>query len=153
MALTLRQAQVTDLPSIYRGEQDYIRCWEPDHESAWRIQLERHLTRWVENFERFTIASMDEQFAGYALWTAEQDHAEICTLNVSPSHGRCGIGRALLEACTAAALREGFTLMKLSVKPENPARHLYERAGFVRSGIDTHGYLQYERRTDQVPRP
>lgn len=144
MALKLRLACITDLPSIYRGEQDYIRCWEPDHEHAWRIQVERHLTRWVENFDRLMIALIDEQFAGYALWTAEQEHAELCTLNVSQSYRRIGVGRALFDASLTAALRDGFTLMRLSVKPGNPARLLYERAGFERIGIDTHGYLRYE---------
>jgi hypothetical protein len=44
MTLRLRQARVTDIPLIYRGEQDYIRCREPDHEAQWRLQLERHLS-------------------------------------------------------------------------------------------------------------
>lgn len=34
MALQLRQGCVTDLPAIYRGEESYIRCWEPDHEAV-----------------------------------------------------------------------------------------------------------------------
>jgi ribosomal-protein-alanine N-acetyltransferase len=42
MALQLRQGCVTDLLAIYRGEESYIRCWEPDHEAAWCSQLERH---------------------------------------------------------------------------------------------------------------
>lgn len=146
--LTLRSANVTDLPSIYRGEQDYIRRWEPDHEAAWRLQLERHLTRWVDNFDRLTIASLDGQFAGYSLWTPEQGFAELCTINVSEVYRRNGIGRALLEAYRMAAGQDGFVQLSLSVRPDNPARLMYERAGFVCVGTGSNGYLRYERASD-----
>jgi ribosomal protein S18 acetylase RimI-like enzyme len=144
-ALTLRPATVTDLPSIYRGEQDYIRRWEPDHEAAWRLQLERHLTRWVENFERLTIAMLGGEFAGYSLWTAEEGVAELCTINVSDTHRRQGIGRTLLDAYAAAAGQNDFLKLRLSVRSDNPARLMYERAGFVCVGIDSNDYLCYER--------
>ncbi|WP_437883350.1 N-acetyltransferase family protein [Pseudomonas sp. LRF_L74] len=145
MALELRQARVTDLPSIYRGEQDYIRCWEPDHEGSWRLQLERHLTRWTENFERLTVAVVDGQFAGYALWTAQQSCAELCTINVTQGFRRKGVGRALLDAYMTSARRQGFNHLSLSVRADNPARFLYEEAGFFRNGVDAHGYLRYAR--------
>ena len=145
MAIRLRQARVTDLPSIYRGEQDYIRCWEPNHEDAWRLQLERHLTRWVENFDRLTVAIIDEQFAGYSLWTPEQNYAELCTINVSQTCRRNGVGRTLLDAYAATAKQQGFTHLRLSVRPDNPAAILYEQASFVCVGTDANDYLQYER--------
>lgn len=146
MALELRPACVLDLPSIYRGEQDYIRCWEPDHEAAWRLQLEKHLTRWVENFDRLIIATMDGQFAGYALWMPEQDCAELCTINVAEAFRRKGIGQMLLEDYVTTARRQGFSLLGLSVRGDNPARLMYEKAGFVRVGNDAHGYSRYQRR-------
>ncbi|MBK5438289.1 GNAT family N-acetyltransferase [Pseudomonas sp. TH32] len=144
MALRLRPACVTDLPSIYRGEQDYIRRWEPGHEEAWRLQLERHLTCWVENFDRLTVAIIEEQFAGYCLWTPEQDCAELCTINVSEAYRRRGIGQALVDAYAVAARQHGFTCLRLSVRPDNPARLLYERAGFVCVGSGANDYLRYE---------
>ncbi len=148
MTLILRQACVTDIPSIYRGEQDYIRCWESDHEDAWRLQLERHLTRWVENFDRLTVAIHEEQFAGYSLWMPEQEYAQLCTINVSRGCRRNGIGRALLNAYATTAKQSGFTHLGLSVRPDNPARFMYEQAGFVRVGTDSHGYLRFERLAD-----
>lgn len=144
MMLRLRPAQVTDLPSIYRGEQDYIRCWEPQHEAEWRLQFERHLERWVENFDRLTVAVINDRFAGYSLWASEQDCAELYTINVSPSGRRHGIGRALLEAYRVAAAQSGFTRLTLSVHSENPARFLYQQAGFSCIGVDDHQYLGYE---------
>lgn len=145
MAVQLRQAVVMDLPAIYRGEEHYIRRWEPEHEAAWRNQLERHLRRWVENFDRFTVALVGDQFAGYSLWTPEQDHAELCTIHVVPECRRNGIGRLLMDAWSADAAKAGFTRLQLSVRPDNPARAMYESAGFQRIGTDAHGYLLYER--------
>ncbi len=143
--LTLRPAMVTDLPSIYRGELAYIQQWEPAHEAAWRAQVERNLTAWVDNFERLTVAMLGGQFVGYSLWKTEDGFAELCTINVSAAHRRKGIGRALLEAYQVAAAANGCTPLSLSVRPDNPARFMYERAGFACVGTGAHGYLRYER--------
>ncbi|MDO4235889.1 MAG: N-acetyltransferase [Pseudomonas sp.] len=145
MALQLRQARVTDLPAIYRGEESYIRCWEPEHEASWRAQLGRHLTRWVENFDRLNVAFMGNAFAGYSLWIPEQSYAELCTIHVSPEHRRSGVGMALLEAYALDAARHGFTQLRLSVRPDNPAKRMYEKAGFLCTGTGAHDYLTYKR--------
>ena len=145
MAIRLRQACVTDIPAIYRGEERYIRCWEPEHEITWRLQLERHLTRWVENFERLTIALMGDDFAGYSLWAPYQNHAELSTIHVVAEHRRSGVGMALLEAYALDAAAQGFTQLRLSVRPENPAKFMYQKAGFLHTGTEAHGYLRYER--------
>ncbi|WDY55842.1 GNAT family N-acetyltransferase [Pseudomonas sp. PSKL.D1] len=136
---------MTDLPAIYQGEAHYIRTWEPDHEAAWRCQLERHLTRWVEHFDRFTIAVIGERFAGYALWAPEHDHAELCTLGVSQDKRRRGVGTALLNAYLMETAQQGFTRLRLSVRPDNPARFMYLKAGFSCVGTAANNYLIYER--------
>ncbi len=87
----LRPARVTDLPAIYRGELAYIRQWEPQHEHAWQMAAERHLALWVENFERLTIACVDDQLVGYSLWADELGHAELCTVHVGEAYRR-GVG-------------------------------------------------------------
>ena len=145
MALTLRQALVTDIPSIYQGEQNYIRTWEATHELAWQNDLHRHLTRWVEHFERLTVAEIDSQFAGYSLWMPSDDIAELCTLNVSPQYRRNGIGRALLTRFGTDAAQSGFSRLVLSVRADNPARQMYEQAEFACTGTDHHGYMRYEK--------
>jgi ribosomal protein S18 acetylase RimI-like enzyme len=146
VTLTLRQARITELPAIYRGEQDYIRRWEPEHEDAWHHQMERHLTRWVSNFERITVACLDDQLVGYSLWMPEDGKAELCTLNVSSEHRRKGVGRALLQTFALNAAHQGFSVLALSVRADNPARLMYEQAGFMEAGIASNGYLKYERR-------
>lgn len=145
MALRLRQACITDLPAIYRGEEHYIRSWEPDHEAQWRRDMARHLTRWVEHFDRFTIAVIGEDVAGYSLWAPEQGHAELCTISVNQSHRRSGIGTALLQAFVRDAAGQGFVQLRLHVRPDNPARFMYLKAGFICTGTGANGYLVYER--------
>lgn len=143
MRLALRPARLTDLPALYRGELDYIRTWEPTHEDAWHRDLERHLSRWVEHFARLTVAEVDGRFAGYALWMPQDECAELATLNVAPNERRQGIGRALLRAWIEAATGQGFTCLGLSVRHDNPARQLYEQAGFVQTSTHANGYLNY----------
>ncbi|WP_459206164.1 GNAT family N-acetyltransferase [Pseudomonas sp. MLB6B] len=145
MALQLRKACVTDLPAIYRGEESYILTWEPAHEASWRSDLERHLTRWTENFDHLKIAVIVDAFAGYSLWIPEGNYAELCTLHVAPDFRRSSVGTKLLEAYMFDAACQGFTQLRLSVRPDNPARVMYENAGFLCVSSGANGYLIYER--------
>lgn len=145
MTFKLRRAVVADLPAIYRGEQSYIRSWEPDHEACWNSQFEKHLTRWVENFDRLSIAVMGDHFAGYSLWTQEGNCAELCTIHVDASYRRSGVGTALLSAYALDAKNQGFSQLRLSVRADNPARLMYERFGFVYTSTGAHDYLTYKR--------
>ncbi len=45
-----------------------------------------------------------------------------------------GFGRPLMLEALAAARRAGHRQVSLTVHPENPAQHLYERCGFVKVG-------------------
>ncbi len=46
-----------------------------------------------------------------------------------------GVGRALLDALLATARAQGYRAVSLSVDRQNPARRLYERAGFRDAGV------------------
>ncbi|GMA30513.1 GNAT family N-acetyltransferase [Litorihabitans aurantiacus] len=50
---------------------------------------------------------------------------------IIPGRRRLGIGRALLAALLNRARELGVRRLSLSVAPGNPARHLYEQAGFA----------------------
>ena len=57
--------------------------------------------------------------------------AFVAYMAVDPEFRNRGVGRALLEAAEAEALRRGLPHMALMVTEENrAARRLYERAGF-----------------------
>ncbi len=56
------------------------------------------------------------------------------TIAVVPSRRGRGYGAELLEALLDQARKDGYRSLSLSVEPDNPALHLYERHGFVRVG-------------------
>lgn len=58
---------------------------------------------------------------------------EITAAVRSEVRGR-GVGTALLEALVERARADGHEALSLSVEMDNPAAHLYERAGFARVG-------------------
>lgn len=47
-----------------------------------------------------------------------------------PAYQHRGYGEPMMRAALAAAKAAGYTRVSLTVHPENPARHLYERCGF-----------------------
>src|SRR5206468_3826610 len=65
------------------------------------------------------------------------DHVWHCTgLAVDPAVARRGVGRALVEALVEEARSRGGRRMTLRVfGPNEPARRLYERCGFVVEGV------------------
>lgn len=58
---------------------------------------------------------------------------------VREGHRGQGIGARLLQQLADAARLEGFARLSLSVEGENPARRLYERAGYRELGPDPGG--------------
>ena len=84
------------------------------------------------------VAVEDGAVAGYvrlgrASRFTSSDH--VLTVNgiaVDPEHQRRGVGRALLDAAAAEALRRGARRLTLRMfAPNTAARRLYESAGFV----------------------
>ena len=70
---------------------------------------------------------------GYGFVAA--DVPELSIAVASESRGR-GVGGRLLDALVDVARDEGHRAVSLSVEPDNPARRLYQRAGFVRVADD-----------------
>ena len=54
------------------------------------------------------------------------------TLGVLPGNRGSGVGTALMTAIIEQAKKLDLTALSLSVEDQNPAVHLYERAGFSR---------------------
>ncbi len=70
--------------------------------------------------------------AGFAIWRAAADEAELLSIGVAPDERRRGAGGALLDAVIAAAARAGAGAVYLDVDPANAAAlALYARAGFA----------------------
>lgn len=64
---------------------------------------------------------------GYGFVDTETPELSLTTFE--PYRGR-GVGTALLDALVQEARRRGLPALSLSVEDANPARRLYERAGF-----------------------
>ncbi len=67
--------------------------------------------------------------AGPVPWT-DDDCAWILNLGVAPRAQRRGFGRALLVHALRGAREAGLPTVGLSVADGNPARHMYDAAGF-----------------------
>jgi [ribosomal protein S18]-alanine N-acetyltransferase len=139
---SLRAARATDLPMIYIGELDYIRQIEPEHEARWKEALRLHLAQWTAALERMVIAETGGEMAGYCFWEIHGDAAVLASIYVLPERRRTGLGKRLLERFITDAHHQGFGNLTLGVKSDNPARLLYEAAGFMHTHDDG-GYRHY----------
>ena len=139
-----RTASAGDLPFIHDGELAYIREREPAQEAAWLGAVERNRALWVANLERTTVAEVDGAPVGYGMWALLDGQATVVTLHVVPAYRRHGLGAALLDRITDDVRRHGHDVLALGVHRENPARHLYESAGFTAAGQDG-DYLLFRR--------
>ncbi|MEE8454540.1 MAG: GNAT family N-acetyltransferase [Limibaculum sp.] len=80
--------------------------------------------------------------AGFALYRAVADEAELLTISVLPEARRSGIGAGLLAACEDGARAAGAVRLFLEVAAGNlAARALYGRAGYRECGRRK-GYYQ-----------
>lgn len=142
-----RPAAVADLDLIHDAELDYIREREPEQEAAWLRAAGRNRELWADNLARTTVAELDGLPAGYAMWAVVDGTPTVVTLHVRPAHRRQRLGRALLDLLAHDVRHAGHREVALGVHRANPARHLYESAGFTASGEDG-DYLLYRRRLD-----
>jgi ribosomal protein S18 acetylase RimI-like enzyme len=65
----------------------------------------------------------DLEFAGHDAWLTE--------LWIEPARRGGGLATAALDLVAAATRALGAAALHLQVRPDNPARRLYERAGFA----------------------
>jgi ribosomal-protein-alanine N-acetyltransferase len=73
---------------------------------------------------------------GFALWRSIGEEAEILSIAVAPDRRRRGMGKALLDEVLVSAAAEGMRALFLEVDAGNePARSLYDRAGFRKVGL------------------
>lgn len=132
----VRTANAGDLPFIHDGELDYIREREPAQEAAWLGAVERNRALWSANLDRTTVAQFADTPVAYGMWALLDGVATVVTLFVLPAHRGHGLGAALLDAVVHDVRKAGHDVLALGVHRENPARRLYESAGFTAAGED-----------------
>lgn len=60
---------------------------------------------------------------------------------LEPAFRHRGVGAELMRRTLVAAGSAGYRQVSLTVHPDNPARHLYRRCGFVEAGLRNHYHL------------
>lgn len=78
-----------------------------------------------------TVAEVEGSVAGFAVVQRHDGFTELDGLFVEPDAWRRGVGRALVEAATHDARRNGHSLMVIT---GSEARGFYERCGFNSEG-------------------
>jgi GNAT superfamily N-acetyltransferase len=78
-----------------------------------------------------TVAEVDGRPVGFTVVQRHDGFTELDGLFVEPDLWRSGIGRALVDAATNEARRNGHALMVIS---NSEARAFYERCGFAAEG-------------------
>jgi ribosomal protein S18 acetylase RimI-like enzyme len=139
-----RPGAAHDLAFVQEAELDYIREREPDQEEAWLRAADRNRALWTANLTRTTVLEIDGEAVGYAMWAVMDSVATVVTLHVRPAQRRRGLGRVLLDLITDDVARSGHAVLALGVHRANPARGLYESAGFTAAGTDG-DYLHFRR--------
>ena len=106
-------------PAIAR----YLRGWGRQGDSAWIAEADDSPlgAAWYRLFP--------EDDPGFGFVASDVPELSIA---VETAARGSGVGTLLLEALIAGARTNGFRALSLSVEPDNPARRLYERAGFLR---------------------
>jgi [ribosomal protein S18]-alanine N-acetyltransferase len=144
--IVVREARPRDLDAIARLENE---SFETDRVSR------RSLREFLRAPHRPVIAAtIDDELAGYVLVSLRKSAraVRIYSLAVDSRFARRGVGKALMQACEAYALRHRRGAITLEVRYDNaPAIALYESCGFRQFGEHAHYYadgaaaLRYEK--------
>jgi ribosomal-protein-alanine N-acetyltransferase len=122
-----------------------MRWWDIDAALA----IERELfpdawsdeTFWAElarvpESRHYVVADDDGAVVGYAGLMTVGGQADVQTVAVAPGHQGQQLGATLLRAIVDEATSRGCTEVLLEVRVDNePALHLYEKAGFERISV------------------
>jgi ribosomal protein S18 acetylase RimI-like enzyme len=144
--MQIRPAEQADVDALHAALM-HATNWEPqrpplplDHPS-----LAPYRDDWGRPGDLGVVAEVDGAAVGAAYSRlgrgygyVDEDTPEV-TIGVDEAHRGQGIGAALLDALAERARERGFERLSLSVEPINPARRLYERAGYREIGVDEGG--------------
>lgn len=85
-----------------------------------------------------------ETLGQYVLLHTRPFTAEVVNIAVAPAFQRCGIGTALLHPAIRTAREAGFRRLEIGTGDVGIGQiALYERCGFVRTGLDRDYFRKY----------
>ena len=106
-------------------------------EAFLRMQFMAQQRSYASNYEHceHQIIELNGTPIGQMQVNWEKDSALLVDISLLPEHRGQGLGGALLRELMEQCSNKGLPL-KLQVLHTNPARRLYERLGFIRTGED-----------------
>jgi GNAT superfamily N-acetyltransferase len=150
--IELRPTELADrdfLLSVYEStradELALVRWTEADRIGFIVSQFEAQDTYYRQTYPdaHFFVILVDGERAGRLYLDRIDDELRVIDIALLPGHRGRGIGSGTLGWITTIADREGRSVT-LHVEPWNPAKHLYERLGFVSEGA--RGIYEFMRR-------
>ncbi len=151
-AVTLRRITPDDTPFLYqvyastREEELAPLGWDESQKTAFlQMQFTAQHRYYHEQFPDadYQIILSGDRPIGRFYVDRRPDEINILDIALLPEQRRAGIGTALLKAILAEADQAGKPV-RIHVERFNPALHLYERLGFVKTA-DTGVYFRMER--------
>jgi GNAT superfamily N-acetyltransferase len=144
----LRQATQADynfLYNLFRATmKDYVaQTW------GWDEAIQPGMFKDRFDPEHSQIVVVDGRDVGVLSMERRDDVLFIGNIQIMPEQQGHGLGTAIIKTILTQASREGIPV-NLQVLKVNPARHLYERLGFVVTGETTTHYLMSTIRVSQV---
>lgn len=114
--------------------------------TPWQLEHFQHEIAAPHSFP--FVAELGGVIAGYVCLMSLFEEAQILDIAVAPEQRGRGVARILMDHAISVAREKNAELLALEVKASNiSAITLYERCGFVRTGV-RHKY--YEGRDDAV---
>jgi ribosomal protein S18 acetylase RimI-like enzyme len=142
----IRRADDGDLGAL-RAALLHAYNWEPTREPLPldHPALAPYRDDWGQRGDLGVVAEEDGVVVGAAYCRLVRGYGFVdeqtpeVTIGVDVAGRGRGIGTHLLDVLADLALAHGFERLSLSVEPSNPARRLYERAGYREIGVDDGG--------------
>jgi GNAT superfamily N-acetyltransferase len=136
---TLRQATEADYDFLYNlfraTMKDYVaQTW------GWDETIQPGMFRDRFNPAHSQIIVVDGRDVGVISMVRRGDTLLLGNIQILPEEQGHGLGTAIIKTIVEQASREGIPV-NLQVLKVNPARHLYERLGFVVTGETATHYL------------
>ncbi|WP_027087637.1 ribosomal protein S18-alanine N-acetyltransferase [Cohnella panacarvi] len=131
--LVFRSMTLSDVGTIARIERESFTA--PWSEEAFRNELMNNL------FAKYMVMERDGSILGYGGMWMIVDEAHVTNIAVRETYRGQGLGKRLLQELMRTAQWLGAVRMTLEVRVTNEiAKSLYERMGFVASGIRPNYY-------------
>lgn len=138
----LRPARAEDREPMMRIGHDGIRPWVEALWGKWDPSEQERKFREHFDVAAISIVQLDGEDVGYIKIEREDDHDFLAGIYLARAQRNRGLGRAILIDLLRQSGATGRPL-RLRVLRPNPARRLYERAGFyVTHETDTHFHME-----------